>query len=230
MPRSLRAVVALLALTVAGCAQAKPPGTADDEPWRNPYIQTPRFEDLRPSETFSLLPLKHTYLQVDEHTCGPSATMMVAAYFNAKESRPLDRVRESKIAEEMGSSEDKGTSPKQLHDWLTQHGFDATLGGPGDLQALRDNLKAGVPTLVEWIDWGGHWAVVIGYDTLDTKRTDDDVIILADPADYGDDKRDGITYFNAGRFDAMWFDAQYFQKGTIVKRVMIPVKGWHPVP
>ena len=46
----------------------------------------------------------------------------------------------------------------------------------------------------------------------------------------GDDKRDRITYFDAGRFDAMWFDAQYFQEGKIVRGVMIPVKGWHPVP
>ena len=75
---------------------------------------------------------------------------------------------------------------------------------------LRENLRNGIPMIVEWIDWGGHWVVVVGYDTRGTETVWDDVIIFADSVDCHDDRVDGITYFNYGEFDAMWFDAHYF--------------------
>ncbi len=68
----------------------------------------------------------------------------------------------------------------------------------------------GVPTLVEWIDYGGHWVLVVGYDTRGTETDRDDVIHFADPADGHDGNRDGLTSFNARRFNAMWFDAFLF--------------------
>jgi hypothetical protein len=75
---------------------------------------------------------------------------------------------------------------------------------------LRRNLKSGIPTMVEWVDWGGHWVVVTGYDTRGTETFQDDVIIFADSKDCHDDRSDGITYFNYGEFDAMWFNARSF--------------------
>lgn len=60
------------------------------------------------------------------------------------------------------------------------------------------------------MDWGGHWVVVTGYDTRGTKTAGNDVIIFADSMNCHDDRVDGVTYFNYGRFDAMWFDAHYF--------------------
>lgn len=75
---------------------------------------------------------------------------------------------------------------------------------------LRRNVKNSIPTMVEWMDWGGHWVVVVGYDTRGTEIIWDDVIIFADSVDSHYDRVDGITYFNYGEFDAMWFDAQYF--------------------
>lgn len=75
---------------------------------------------------------------------------------------------------------------------------------------LRRNVKNSIPTMVEWMDWGGHWVVVVGYDTRGTEIIWDDVIIFADSVDSHYDRVDGITYFNYGEFDAMWFDAHYF--------------------
>lgn len=60
------------------------------------------------------------------------------------------------------------------------------------------------------MDWGGHWVVVVGYDTQGTETIWDYVIIFADSVDCHDDRVDGITCFNYGEFDAMWFDAHYF--------------------
>ena len=53
---------------------------------------------------------------------------------------------------------------------LNQHNFKVTWGENGSLDMLRGNLARGVPTLVEWIDWGGHWVIVVGYDTRQTPR------------------------------------------------------------
>jgi hypothetical protein len=96
--------------------------------------------------------------------------------------------------------------------WLNQHGFEAKWQEDGNVATLRENLAKGVPTLIEWIDWGGHWVVVIGYDTMGTETLDDDVLLFADPADCHDGCQEGITSFNAQRFDAMWFDAFLFEK------------------
>lgn len=65
--------------------------------------------------------------------------------------------------------------------------------------------RTGTPVMVGWIDWGGHWTVVTGYDGRGTSNIADDVIIFADSADRHDDKPDGVTYFNARRFESMWF-------------------------
>lgn len=234
MTRSLRAALAMFVLTLAGVALTRPLALGGASAWRNPYLQTPRFEHLRSGGTLSLLHLK-TYQQVEDHTCGAAAAMMVAVYLGAQPNMTLDAATEARVAKEMGSEKATGTTPERLAGWLNQHGVDATVQVPGSLDTLRANLAAGAPTLVEWIDWGGHWVVAIGYDTLDPETTDDDVIIFADSADYGDDRRDGITYFNANRFDAMWFDAKYFQneeyvqEDNVVPRVMISVKR-RPTP
>ena len=94
--------------------------------------------------------------------------------------------------------------------WLERHGFEVTWGENGSLKLLRENLSRGIPTLVEWIDWGGHWVIVVGYDTRGTESERDDVIYFADPADGLDEVRDGLTSFHAKRFESMWFDAFLF--------------------
>jgi hypothetical protein len=96
--------------------------------------------------------------------------------------------------------------------WLEDNGFQVTWGEHGSLALLRANLERGVPTLIEWIDYGGHWVLVVGYDTRGTETPRDDVIYFADPADGHDGDPDGLTSFNAVRFDSMWFDAFLFDR------------------
>ena len=44
---------------------------------------------------------------------------------------------------------------------------------------IKQTLADGNPIMVGWNDWGGHWQVIIGYDTMGTETTQDDVIIVA---------------------------------------------------
>lgn len=170
----------------------------------NQYFSSMNFEMLKSSESLTLLDLK-AYQQTTSYTCGPCSVLTLMRYYGQKGD-------ELKIAEEMGTSAKKGTNPKQMTIWLENNGYDVKWGENGSVDMLRENLKKEIPTIVEWIDWGGHWVVCVGYDDRGTKNKRDDVIIFADPADSHDDNTDGITYFNATRFNYMWFDAFLFER------------------
>jgi hypothetical protein len=154
----------------------------------------------------------NSYQQTTDYTCGPSAVITLLKYFGKTGD-------ELTIAGEMGTSTTCGTNPEQLTSWLSSHGFAAHWSENGTLEMLRANLANKIPTLVEWSDWGGHWVLVVGYDTRNTESVEDDVIIFADPYDRHDDNPDGIDWFNASRFYYMWYDALLF--GKVMRRIYI---------
>ncbi len=160
---------------------------------------TPKAEPNR-----TLLPLK-AFQQTTSYTCGP-ATLVSLLRFGGRDGD------EMQIAKEAQCTPQKGTSPASMVAWLESHDFEVTWGENGSLKLLRENLDRGIPTLVEWIDWGGHWVLVVGYDTRGTDTERDDVIYFADPADGVDGIRDGLTSFHAQRFESMWFDAFLFER------------------
>jgi hypothetical protein len=71
---------------------------------------------------------------------------------------------------------------------------------------VEKNLRRGIPILVENVEWGGHWRVIIGYDSMNTDSDLDDVLIFVDPYDTSDHKQDGYTVGNGCRFFSMWYD------------------------
>lgn len=167
---------------------------------------------LQPGLT--LLPVS-SYQQTTEYTCGPASVISLLRYYG----RTGD---EMTIASEMGTSATTGTTPEQMNVWLNQHGFIAQWHQNGSLDTLRTLLSRNRPTLVEWSDWGGHWVLVIGYDTRNTENIMDDVILFADPYDRTDDHPEGVTWFNAVRFYYMWYDALLF--GTTLHNVYIDAR------
>lgn len=153
-----------------------------------------------------------SYQQTTDYTCGPSAVLTLLRYYGKNGD-------EMNIASEMGTSTTHGTTPEQMTVWLNNNGFNAYWCENGTLDSLRENLSNNIPTLIEWSDWGGHWVLVIGYDTRNTVSVSDDVIIFADPYDRTDDKNNGISWFNAERFYYMWYDALLF--GSVMRRIHI---------
>ncbi len=153
-----------------------------------------------------------SYQQTTEYSCGPASVVTLLNYYGKNGN-------EMQIANEMGTSTTNGTRPEQMTDWLNKNGFNAEWSENGTLEMLRENLSNKKPTLVEWSDWGGHWVVVVGYDTRNTDILDDDVIIFADPYDRHDDDPDGFDWFNAQRFYYMWYDARLF--GKYMSRIYI---------
>jgi len=83
---------------------------------------------------------------------------------------------------------------------------------------IRDLLEAGVPIMIGWNSFGGHWQVIIGYDTMGSEDTRDHVLILADPYDTTDHNNDGYNVQSLERFVYDWsagFDTD-FRHGIFV--------------
>jgi hypothetical protein len=153
--------------------------------------------------------------QTTDYTCGPAAAVGLARFYG----KPGEELAAAKV---MRTSTKKGTTPWNMARWLKLQGLKVKWGEHGTVDMLRRNVAAGIPTLVEWIDWGGHWVVVVGIDDRGTATTDDDEIILADPYDRIDGTPDGLTIVNLDRFVSMWFDAFLF--GRPMRRVYIYVE------
>ena len=196
---SLALLIGLLAPS-GGEARAAGVAQATAAPTSTQATPTPQAT----GQGLTLLPLR-AYQQTTSYTCGPATLITLLRYYQ----RDAD---ELETAAQANCTPDKGTTPQNMVAWLEAHGFDVTWGEHGTLDLLRENLGKGVPTIVEWIDWGGHWVTVVGYDTMGTESPRDDVIYFADPADSIDGDRDGLTSAVARKFNAMWFDAFLFDR------------------
>lgn len=159
----------------------------------------------------TLLPITG-FQQTTEYTCGPAIAKTLVAHAG----RVVD---EMTVAKEMSTNADIGTTPAAMAGWFERQGWKVTWGENGTIAEVRARLARSLPTLVEWSDWGGHWVLVVGYDTRGTEAFGDDVIIFADSSDCADDRVDGLTWCNAERFDFMWYDAVLF--GKLMKRVYV---------
>lgn len=191
MKRAMAVILLSVVASIAAAQEAAKPATAPPPP-------------AGASEHLTILPLR-AYQQTTSYTCGPAALITLLQYYG-RDGKELE------IADEAGCTKGRGTTPQGMVGWLESHGFDVAWGEQGSLDLIRKNLERKVPTLVEWIDYGGHWVLAVGYDDKGTETDRDDVIYFADPADGHDGTRDGLTSFNARRFNAMWFDAFLFDK------------------
>jgi hypothetical protein len=177
-------------------------GSADHQP--SVYYRHPNFYWMKSGGSLRILPKFKTYQQTTEYSCGPAAVVM-AAYYRGTTLNELE------IAAAAGTTEEDGTTTKQLVDYLKSTGWTvrSSLTEPkvANLAFLKQQVALGHPVLVDWTDWAGHWQVVIGYDDLGTPaEVADDVIVVADPYDTTDHLQDGYGTVQAERFLYMWFD------------------------
>ena len=171
--------------------------------------------ELQSNERRIILSHYPTYQQTKENTCGPAAALTVLYYYGNTD------YTESSLAVEMKTQPYPiGTNPKDMLafferlDWTTDSSL--THKKFEDYDSFKnfvvENLKLGIPIMVENVEWGGHWRVIIGYDDLGTGSTLDDVLIMVDPYDTCDHKQDGYTVNNGEKFYSMWFDHSMLPK------------------
>ncbi len=158
------------------------------------------------------------YQQTKDYTCGPAAVMSLLRYYGKLSDQQMNKITEIRIAKEMGTTKAEGTNEEQIVCWLNKHGFNAKSSHNCSVSGLRQYLTKGIPILVDWIDWGGHWVAVAGYDFAGNARDmEHDTIFFADPAARFDSIKtmDGITFINPQRFTSMWFNS-HFQRNICI--------------
>lgn len=179
------------------------------------YFVCPDFYELGSSPDRVMLFHYPTYQQTKEYTCGPAAALTVLYYYG---NRDFD---EMSLATEMKTKGYPiGTNPANMVKFFERLGWtvESSLTSPAfgtyeDFQKFVENrLRRGIPIMVENVEWGGHWRVIIGYDTIGTESSLDDTLIMMDPYDVSDHSQDGYVVNNAQRFFAMWFDHSMLPK------------------
>ena len=150
-----------------------------------------------------------TYQQTTEYTCGAASALMVLHWFGE------DRFDELQIGDMVDIDTEKGTSVEGLAAMFEELGWSVQSHADTDYFFLSEeeweafiieHLDAGIPIMVDWVDWGGHWQVVVGLDGCGTEDPYDDVLILADPYDITDHYQDGYYTYPLGRFFYLWFE------------------------
>jgi len=185
----------------------------------SPYYPAIDFYQTKPTATLIILPHYQTYQQTTEITCGPAAALTVLNYSGNTSWQ------EKQIADIMGTKPSIGTDVAGMVKffkkigWKTTSSLDAPAKDSRSFATEVDfknfvlkNLKDNTPIMIENIDWGGHWRVIIGYDTMGTETMADDVLILADSYDTADHQQDGYVIVPAEKFYYMWFDSHMLPK------------------
>ncbi|MDR1570613.1 MAG: C39 family peptidase [Oscillospiraceae bacterium] len=185
----------------------------------SPYYKHPDFYSLTSTGTLTLLEGYKTIQQATEWTCGPTSALTVLEWYGKRGS-----MNEMDLVALRGKDEPGATNLRQMMNifenlggWDLYSTYD--LEDPSYIEEgmILEFLGQGKPILLGWDDWGGHWQVIIGYDTMGTDTTADDVLILADPYDTTDHNQDGYyiisferLYYNwSNRFDPD-FDTNVF--------------------
>ena len=171
----------------------------------SPYFNDVDFYNAQSTDSLYILPHFQTIQQTSWWSCGVSASEMVLNYFGARgdwNEETLAQLREDHDELHMGTCLDQIID---IFDGVGGFELETTYDYADNLDAInmtfiREHIQAGIPIIIGWNDWGGHWQVIIGYDTMGTEYEGDDVIIVADSFDTTDHNQDGYGVYGAERF------------------------------
>lgn len=195
------------------------------------------------SDTLTILTGYKTYLQTTGWTCGLSSIATVLEWYGER-----DGLNDMDLAALRGASEENGfargteiNEMEQVFNKLTELGITGkweitSSDQEGNEELLMDpewvqnELKAGHPIIVGWNCYGWHYQTIIGYDTMGTDDTNDDVIIVMDPYDTTDHNNDGYAIESYERLAyGVWTSPYSGIAGTKFITVA-PAEGWDYEP
>ncbi len=181
------------------------------------------------SESLTILPSFRTIQQTSWWSCGPATILMVLDYYGAVgtwNEQSLADLRTDHSEAHIGTCLDQmieileGVGGFELE---TTYDFIDDISAI-DLGYIQRQLQQGYPVLIGWNDWGGHWQVAIGYDTMGTEDQGDDVLIVADPYDTTDHNQDGYGIYPAQRFIYNFTFYNFFPEDHLNDACMIVVR------
>lgn len=171
------------------------------------YYKILDYYNMESDETLHILSHFETYQQTTEYSCACASALMVLNYYGNHDYNELD------ICRIVDTDTSEGTPVENIARFFDSMGWKTTSNADtnryfeslDDFETfLSNSLDNGTPVMVDWMDWGGHWQVIIGLDTIGTDDPNDDVLIMADPYDTTDHYQDGYYTVPLGRFFYMW--------------------------
>lgn len=195
----------------------------------SPYFYNLDFYNMESSDTLTILPKFKTVQQTSEWSCGVTCVLMIMNYYDMlgdydEESLALFRSN--------GLNEEATTLRQTMEIFEGVGGFNLTttfdlieddipVEEQFTFETIQNYLEQEIPIMVCWNEWGGHWQVIIGYDTMGTESILDDVIIVADPYDTSDHNQDGYCVYNALRFIYNFSTYNLFPEEELNDRIFI---------
>lgn len=177
----------------------------------NDHAQSPYYAQIdwfkaRSTDTLTVLEALRTYQQTTETTCGPASALIVYDYLGGNTSALDDVALAGLCGDETALYSTTLSMLCEIFDALGWRHVAGRSLEPVSVtpEPLYRYIDAGFPVIVGWMEWGGHWSVVIGYDTMGTASYDDDVLVMAEPYDTFDHCQDGYTTVAADLFMAQW--------------------------
>ncbi|MBQ7307305.1 MAG: C39 family peptidase [Clostridia bacterium] len=189
----------------------------------NKYFIHHDFYNMKKTNSLHLIENFKTFKQSYDNTCGPVCVQMVLNYYNdLKEEDYLKEVCKTRPYP-------YGTYLLDLCNGIKDLGYDiiSSIDKSNDKPTFEE-FKAFVisclnnnePIIVENIDYGGHYKVIIGYDEIND-NPGEDMLIFADPYDLNDGLDDGYNYFPADRFFYMWYDLHCLEEEYRVRPYVV---------
>ena len=186
----------------------------------SPYFPRLDFFDSQSNEKgLSVIGGFKTYQQTTETSCGPACALMVLTHYGETSYDERGLAKSMGTLEDVAEDGQVGTSTAKMVKFFRGLGWQVqsslasadetgnSFASPAEMRDfLVKSVRTGTPVMVENMYYGGHWRVVIGYDTMNTPQTADDVLLLADPYDVNDHWQNGYTVENAEYFFFTWLD------------------------
>lgn len=188
----------------------------------SPYFFAPDYFSGGITKTLRILKGFETYQQTSERSCGAACMIMIVKHLGGDtlSEDALDKEMDIRYYDDPREDGSYGASTAALVAAFQKRGYKVvnsadtaneqcySFGAEDEFaKYLADTLAQGAPTMVESLDWGGHWMVIIGYDDMGTQTLLDDVLVFADPYDTTDHYQDGYLTANFEKFYCEWFDA-----------------------
>ena len=135
------------------------------------YYKILDYYNMESDETLHILSHFETYQQTTEYSCACACTLMVLNYYGNHDYNELD------ICRMVDTDTSEGTPVENIAGFFDSIGWKTTshadtkryFESQDDFETfLLKSLDEGTPVMVDWMDWGGHWQVIIGLDTIGT--------------------------------------------------------------
>ena len=190
------------------------------------YYKINDYYHMKSNKNLNILSHFKTYQQTTEYSCGCAAALMVLNYFG------IDDYDELEICRLAESTEENGTLIEKLIDFFekTKLSIDYHKDVELKFSEIEDAQKYIInsidkkrPIMVNWVDWVGHWQVIIGIDDCGSEDVNDDVLIMADPYDTTDHYQDGYYTVPFARFFYMWREGPCTLRDTLFEQPFITI-------